>query len=139
MAEHYSYAELYYAYDLIHQAAASSFHSVFATTLFNAARFLLMRLAQVGCLLSCCQEALLKPCTSSLGASTSYALPKSQAWQRLDVGVYRHPSSIPCCLGPRPCSVLTTKHASDLGAMIAQPADPTELLSMIAHGVSPGQ
>ena len=46
-AERYAVAEMYQAYALIHKAAHEPFHSIFGATLFNAARFLLMRLLQV--------------------------------------------------------------------------------------------
>ena len=38
-----SQAEIYYAYDLIHNAVASPFKSTHPSTLFNVSRFLLMR------------------------------------------------------------------------------------------------
>ncbi len=43
----YQQAELYYAYDMMYKSTTCPFHTVFATTLFNAACFLLMRLPQV--------------------------------------------------------------------------------------------
>ncbi|KAK9811224.1 hypothetical protein WJX72_000251 [[Myrmecia] bisecta] len=43
---HYARAEIYYAYHLVHSAAAAPFHTVFPATLFSAARFLLMQLLQ---------------------------------------------------------------------------------------------
>ena len=60
-AERYAVAEMYQAYALIHKAAHEPFHSIFGATLFNAARFLLMRLLQVSpgaagqaCPAACC-------------------------------------------------------------------------------------
>eukprot|EP00873_Tetraselmis_striata_P015075 jgi/Tetstr1/435339/TSEL_024257.t1 len=40
----YDKCEIYYAYELIHRASSEAFTSIFPGTLFNAARFLLMRL-----------------------------------------------------------------------------------------------
>lgn len=39
----YDRAEIYYAYDIIHKSVHSPFRTTHPTTLFNAARFLLMR------------------------------------------------------------------------------------------------
>ena len=36
-------AEIYYAYDLIHNAVSTPFNTTHASTLFNVSRFLLMR------------------------------------------------------------------------------------------------
>jgi len=46
-AQLYQQAELYYAYDMMYKSTTCPFCTVFATTLFNAACFLLMRLPQV--------------------------------------------------------------------------------------------
>ena len=46
-AQLYQQAELYYAYDMMYKSTTCPFRTVFATTLFNAACFLLMRLPQV--------------------------------------------------------------------------------------------
>ena len=43
----YQQAELYYAYDMMYKSATCPFNTVFATTLFNAACFLLMHLPKV--------------------------------------------------------------------------------------------
>uniref|UniRef100_A0A061R9P9 Intraflagellar transport protein 122 n=1 Tax=Tetraselmis sp. GSL018 TaxID=582737 RepID=A0A061R9P9_9CHLO len=40
----YDKCEIYYAYELIYRASSDAFSSIYAGTLFNAARFLLMRL-----------------------------------------------------------------------------------------------
>lgn len=50
-AELYQQAEMYYAYDLMHKSLTCPFHVVFATTLFNAACYLLMHLPQVSTVL----------------------------------------------------------------------------------------
>jgi intraflagellar transport protein 122 len=42
-SELYDKAEIYYAYDLVHQAVMSPFKTTHASTLFNVSRFLLMR------------------------------------------------------------------------------------------------
>ena len=58
-AERYAVGEMYQAYALIHKASHEPFHSIFGATLFNAARFLLMRLLQVrpGAVLQSCPAA----------------------------------------------------------------------------------
>ena len=40
----YDKCEIYHAYELIHRASSEAFSSIYPGTLFNAARFLLMRL-----------------------------------------------------------------------------------------------
>ena len=45
--ELYQDAELYYVYDMIYKSSSRPFPAAFATTLFNAACFLLMHLPQV--------------------------------------------------------------------------------------------
>ncbi|KAL0031263.1 hypothetical protein WJX77_012099 [Trebouxia sp. C0004] len=47
-AQLYQQAELYYAYDMMYKSTTCPFRTVFATTLFNAACFLLVRLPQEG-------------------------------------------------------------------------------------------
>ena len=72
-AERYAVAEMYQAYALIHKAAHEPFHSIFGATLFNAARFLLMRLLQVSPGANFAQQPAAQCCALPEGVNSPHA------------------------------------------------------------------